>query len=113
MHEEFVEAIIRLHEEKLGVSQADRDFGIPDDEDDWDYAYDAWGDDDWGGDDTNAEQRDGAAPPGDSPDQVPGPPWQLLLARLPVALMPDNDVCSRTCLSPQQQPLGRSRPLMS
>ena len=47
VHEEFVEAIIRLHEAKLGVSQAERDFGIPDDEDDWDYAYDDWGDDGW------------------------------------------------------------------
>ena len=27
VHEEFVEALIRLHEEKLGVSQSDRDFG--------------------------------------------------------------------------------------
>ena len=30
VHEEFVEAIIRLHEEKLGVSQDQRDYGLPD-----------------------------------------------------------------------------------
>ncbi|CAE7800179.1 unnamed protein product [Symbiodinium sp. CCMP2592] len=30
VHEEFVEAIIRLHEEKLGISQEQRDFGLPD-----------------------------------------------------------------------------------
>ena len=32
VHEEFVEALIRLHEEKLGLSQADRDFGLPPEE---------------------------------------------------------------------------------
>ena len=30
VHQEFVEAIIRLHEEKLGVSQHQRDYGLPD-----------------------------------------------------------------------------------
>ncbi|CAE7332984.1 unnamed protein product, partial [Symbiodinium sp. KB8] len=38
VHEEFVEAIIRLHEEKLGVSQDQRDYGLPDptyEEDSW------------------------------------------------------------------------------
>ena len=30
VHEEFVEAIIRLHEEKLGIAQDQRDFGLPD-----------------------------------------------------------------------------------
>ena len=29
VHEEFIEAIIRLNEEKIGVSQESRDFGLP------------------------------------------------------------------------------------
>ena len=36
VHEEFVEAIIRLHEEKEGVSQDQRDLGLPPAEDAWD-----------------------------------------------------------------------------
>ncbi|CAE7533658.1 nosip, partial [Symbiodinium necroappetens] len=45
VHEEFVEALIRLHEEKLGISQADRDFGLPPIEESWsDYE---WGDQAW------------------------------------------------------------------
>ncbi|CAE7213477.1 ERL2, partial [Symbiodinium sp. CCMP2456] len=36
VHEEFSEAIIRLHEDKLGVSQEKRDFGLPsEDAEDW------------------------------------------------------------------------------
>ena len=33
VHEEFVEAIIRLHEDRLGLSESGRDFGLPSDED--------------------------------------------------------------------------------
>ena len=50
--EEFVEALIRLHEEKLGLSQADRDFGLPSTkeelwEDHWRWLEDSW-DEGWG-----------------------------------------------------------------
>ena len=40
VHEEFVEAILRLWEDRQGLSQEQRDFGLPEDEDEW-------GDDDW------------------------------------------------------------------
>ena len=79
MHEEFVEAIIRLHEEKEGVSQDQRDFGLPPASDDWD-------DDSWSGswgwwnyDDEYPyeEGDDEGSPPVDSPgahgDGGPGP----------------------------------------
>ena len=50
MHEEFVEALVRLHEDKVGVSQADRDFGLPTDSEydyDWNsYHWNSW----WTGD---------------------------------------------------------------
>ncbi|CAE7329699.1 GIP, partial [Symbiodinium microadriaticum] len=42
VHEEFVEAIIRLHEEKEGISQDQRDFGLP-------PASEEWDDDSWSG----------------------------------------------------------------
>ena len=35
VHEEFAEAIIRLHEEKEGISQDQRDFGLPPPPEDW------------------------------------------------------------------------------
>ena len=51
VHEEFVEALIRLHEEKLGISQSDRDFGLPAVEDsswqDYDWRDAGWDADDW------------------------------------------------------------------
>ena len=72
VHEEFVEAIIRLHEEKLGVTQESRDFGLPA------VRPDRWTDDQWGEDEwwyyeeeyENAERDDGAPAHGDG-DQVP------------------------------------------
>eukprot|EP00439_Symbiodinium_sp_Y106_P064474 s3708_g10.t1 len=79
VHEEFVEAIIRLHEQKEGVSQDQRDFGLPPASDDWD-------DDSWNGswgwwnyDDEYPyeEGDDEGLPPVDSPgargDGGPGP----------------------------------------
>ena len=42
VHEEFVEAIIRLHEEKVGIAQDARDFGLPKEE------KDSWDDETWG-----------------------------------------------------------------
>ena len=47
-----LEALIRLHEEKLGLSQADRDFGLPSTkeelwEDRWRWREDGW-DEGWG-----------------------------------------------------------------
>ena len=43
VHEEFVEALIRLHEEQLGITQDSRDFGLPPDEpeDTWENPW--WG----------------------------------------------------------------------
>ncbi|CAE7241764.1 Smyd3 [Symbiodinium sp. CCMP2592] len=43
VHEEFVEALIRLHEEQLGISQDSRDFGLPpvEPEDTWENPW--WG----------------------------------------------------------------------
>ncbi|CAE7227772.1 unnamed protein product, partial [Symbiodinium sp. CCMP2456] len=41
IHEEFVEALIRLWEDKQGVAQEQREFGLPEDDD-------GWVDDDWG-----------------------------------------------------------------
>ena len=46
VHEEFVEAIIRLHEEKLGIAQDMRDFGLPDDPE-WETGW--WEGGSWGG----------------------------------------------------------------
>ncbi|CAE7462825.1 GIP [Symbiodinium sp. CCMP2592] len=69
VHEEFTEALIRLHEEKLGVSQADRDFGLPPVES-WEDAE--WQDGSWwwyGENENDEDQRDG--PPGD-PDSPQG-----------------------------------------
>ena len=40
VHEEFVEAILRLWEDRQGLSQEQRDFGLPEDEEEWT-------DDDW------------------------------------------------------------------
>ena len=44
VHEEFTEAIIRLHEEKLGLTQESRDFGLPREE--WSESG-SWGDGGW------------------------------------------------------------------
>ncbi|CAE7746975.1 unnamed protein product, partial [Symbiodinium necroappetens] len=75
VHEEFVEAIIRLHEEKLGVSQADRDFGLPEetewrDDADWNSWYDGGS---WGMEDPDDPDSRPLPPDGDSP-QVDGEP---------------------------------------
>ena len=73
VHEEFVEAIIRLHEEKVGVAQEDRDFGLPVEEGDSWAAGRAW--DDWWGDwhDEAVDDEDvnGERPPHDEPDRDP------------------------------------------
>ena len=41
IHEEFVEALIRLWEDKQGLGQENRDFGLPADDEGWDD--EAWG----------------------------------------------------------------------
>ena len=67
VHEEFVEAIIRLHEEKLGISQETRDFGLPvDSGDTWDGWQRSWN---WWEEEDYAE-GDGAGghPDADSPE---------------------------------------------
>ncbi|CAK9107021.1 unnamed protein product [Durusdinium trenchii] len=57
---EFVEALVRLAEEKRGIRQEDKDFGLPageaDYEQDYDSGWDAWWDDwaEWPQDDVNA-----------------------------------------------------------
>ena len=73
VQEEFTEALIRLHEEKLGVSQADRDFGLPPVES-WEESWDdhEWQDDGWwwyGENENDEDQREGN--PGET-DQAPG-----------------------------------------
>ena len=70
VHEEFVEAIIRLHEEKLGVSQDQRDYGLPDptyEEDSWSPWWD-WPEED---DDREEEPTDETADPGAEPAATP------------------------------------------
>ncbi|OLP94250.1 Copia protein [Symbiodinium microadriaticum] len=89
VHEEFTEALIRLHEEKCGVSQALRDFGLPEESlEAWDWDDDSWTDGGWRwwereDDDYDIDQRDppvgGDAevqredPPGDFPEDRGGP----------------------------------------
>ncbi|CAK9094309.1 unnamed protein product [Durusdinium trenchii] len=64
-YSEFVEALVRLAEEKRGVKQEDKDFGLPPEEPDYEDGYDynqdydwsswhAWGE--WPLDDENVEQ---------------------------------------------------------
>ena len=73
---------IRLHEDRLGVSESSQDFGLPADEDDaWDDRswswWNGWYHDDWTGEDENGadhalptdppdEDGDGSAPQGPS-----------------------------------------------
>ena len=42
VHEEFVEAVIRLNEERLGISQENRDFGLPPPEPEEEWWQDEW-----------------------------------------------------------------------
>ena len=74
VHEEFQEAIIRLHEEKMGVTQESKDFGLPP------VQEESWGDDAWGGtweswwnydEDYVDEDRSGGPPVGDDPPEGP------------------------------------------
>ena len=92
VHEEFVEAIIRLHEEKEGISQEQRDFGLPPaeewDDEEWQGAWSWWDHDedyldtdrvgDRGDDSAEAEGEGGEARPRaeERPDdpQPPGTP---------------------------------------
>ncbi len=80
MHEEFVEAIIRLHEDKLGVSQESRDFGLPTSQDLDDYEWEAdygwsswWGNGDWYEGEYDEAERDDAAGAADSPEDGRSP----------------------------------------
>ena len=78
MHEEFCEAIIRLYEEKQGISQDQRDFRLPEPHE---WEDQAWTDDSWAwwtweeGDEAEGGEDNEAAPaatpsPG---DEGPGP----------------------------------------
>ena len=60
-----MEAIIRLHEEKLGIAQDMRDFGLPDDPE-WETSW--WEGGSWGGaEDFGEADHHDEEPPGDSP----------------------------------------------
>ncbi|CAE7510524.1 unnamed protein product [Symbiodinium sp. CCMP2592] len=76
VHEEFCEAIIRLHEDRLGISQESRDFGLPPEEtyswDDESWAGATWWRDEWGGDDPDPEGDPEPAPGADSPEARAG-----------------------------------------
>ena len=69
VQEEFTEALIRLHEEKLGITQADRDFGLP--------KVESWKDDDWrhadwwwyGEEEDDDDQPEGDPREADQPDE--------------------------------------------
>ena len=86
VHEEFIEAIIRLHEDKVGVSEETRDFGFPPVSEVDDYPWhDGRGWSWWPpGDDAYEDFEGGSAadgPPGDDsgaadrdPSSVPHPP---------------------------------------
>ena len=79
VHEEFVEALIRLHEEKLGLSQEQRDFGLPASEpESWPW-WNEYEDEEWQPDEATRSTEDGEAAPtedrdGDArPDRGVGP----------------------------------------
>ena len=54
VHSEFVEALVRLHEEKIGIKQHEKNFDLPDDDygsyEDW---WDEWYEQDWYDEDPN------------------------------------------------------------
>ncbi|CAE7645969.1 unnamed protein product [Symbiodinium sp. KB8] len=78
VHEEFCEAIIRLHEDRLGISQESRDFGLPPEEPySWDsdsWAGTSWWRDDWGDEDLNETEGQEGEPAGDPPEARAGDP---------------------------------------
>ena len=76
VHEEFVEALIRLHEDKVGISQKDRDFGLPPvQEHDYDESWHWWGDTEWDRPDPDADPAEGEPlPEGDDSGVHEGPP---------------------------------------
>ena len=70
VHEEFQEAIIRLHEENMGITQEWKDFGLPPPQEE------AWSDDQWGGSwyygpEYEDEDLAGYGPEGDDPPEQP------------------------------------------
>ena len=81
-YQEFVEAIVRLWEDKEGIQQQDKDFGLPDDADPSTYDYDWWDRDGW--DDGDWEQPpepqegDNVSPddPGEARERPPERPPQ-------------------------------------
>ena len=70
VHEEFVEALIRLHEDKLGLSQEDRDYGLPTIPDDEGYEG-SWG---WGWGDTVWDSQEPPDEPAVDVDPLPAQP---------------------------------------
>ena len=112
VHEEFVEALIRLHEEKLGLSQDQRDFGLPKLEDE---SSDWWGD--WYEDqERGAEEQEAAdgtaaaAPP--SLDGAAYKPILLLLTKTTQFLFYVRRLALLPVIAPENQeattPLLRS-----
>ncbi|CAE7561074.1 unnamed protein product [Symbiodinium sp. CCMP2592] len=75
VHEEFVEALIRLHEDKLGVAQEDRDFGLPPVQEEHEESWRWWGDTMWDElDPDDAPPEDEPQPEGSDPARRDGPP---------------------------------------
>ena len=96
VHEEFQEAIIRLHEEKMGITQESKDFGLPPvqeeswRDDQWSNSWDDWW---YYGPDYEDEDLDGHEQGGvDSPEDRPttttagdGPPTETTGGPIPGA----------------------------
>ena len=84
VHEEFVEAIIRLHEEKVGVSQEARDFGLPPvdeaswatwDDSEWTGgSWSSWPDEDYDFEEDPHPEGAAPAPDADAPEPRPAGP---------------------------------------
>ena len=91
-HEEFVEAIIRLHEDKLGVSQESRDFGLPTSQDyddykwEMDYGWSSWWDNgDWNEGEYEETERDDDARAVDLPEEGRSPGAEREDPKVPAA----------------------------
>ena len=106
VQEEFTEALIRLHEEKLGLSQDQRDFGLPPEEE---WEDEAWAGASWGwweDEETYGETGDGGAEPGHG-DEDAAPESD---SRLPEGQAPDvSGPPGATGSSPSNRGAGSQR----
>ncbi|CAE7252767.1 unnamed protein product [Symbiodinium sp. CCMP2592] len=73
VHEEFCEAIIRLHEDRLGISQESRDFGIPAEEP-YDWSDEAWNGPSWWTDDWDEDAPSGGERAGGADEETAAEP---------------------------------------